>query len=1081
MMTARRQPSTSRRHSRDANGPVSPDFAAMGFKPGNLVRIKMVNFLTFKNTEVEPGPRLNLIIGPNGTGKSSIVNAVCIVFGGKLGLLGRSGDLGSFVRHGSREASVEVWIFDPDQPGELQRVKRQFDTDGKSEFFIAGKKCTVSAVTALSRRYDVQLDNLSQFMPQEKIAEFVNVKPQELLNITIRSLGGTERVEKYKELITVDTNLSNSVKRIQQLVEKIDDLKARNEACHAEVQAFREQRDIKKTIKLAGKILPHREAAEMHQDLLAHIEEKKALQRELEEIKERIKASKNGRLRELEQKVQATKDDANEAKQSVVQYEQGAIAALDGAEEIGLNLSMKKESLRDLDKSAERHENLVAEARRKVEECKQKFAQISAGSDEESDLQRQTEVRQQRTTLQNQIRNEEQSRRMAERARVDAERAISQLNRQIDSLGDLRSQRIRYLEGSNKFRGTGEALRIIEEIRQARGFRGNVYGPVLAEISCEGVYHARIMEGCVSGFLLGAFVTENTHDSRLLISECKRQMNGWSPDTITAPTLPNGEKDENALLMQVPERPVDDRLAQLGIVAMVSDIFQAPDAVRAALNAQAMLHTIHVGDERSEDNAEVLRYEQGIRTWYTPSARCAIVRSRYDSSVRNLRMENRFVHVKGDLYAGSMEQAQRDRARFVDLIRGEEGKMETAKAHLDEFAQRIAQIRESMASAERAYAEISDRVKGRRDLRDALQRNEQYLNNLMRKPNVAAIGRKKEAFQREIVELEKDAVEAVPGLVTVLDQLKNAMAELDECSMHRVVAERQFESEKEKSSSLHRDLDEAKQKLDAKKEEKRAAQKEWRKTQTDAEAGLPMANFPQYEETIGPWLDKSSEWLRDEMERLRGRMQGLTTMGPNVLQEYEDRQTKIAESEEQLKGEKENNSSAREAFNKEKEDFLVWLKAGVDNMRVKFSELYRRLGCSGDLEVTNVASDSLEDLELQILVSYREGAQLRPISASSNSGGEKMCCTMLFCFSLLHEEARMPPFVMVDELNQGLDPVNEMKIMTIMFEDAERGSAPQSFVVTPKLLPDLPFKDATKTHVIFNGSIFKGDVGGGSF
>ena len=35
------------------------------------------------DVEVRPGPRLNLVIGVNGSGKSSIVCAICLVLGGK--------------------------------------------------------------------------------------------------------------------------------------------------------------------------------------------------------------------------------------------------------------------------------------------------------------------------------------------------------------------------------------------------------------------------------------------------------------------------------------------------------------------------------------------------------------------------------------------------------------------------------------------------------------------------------------------------------------------------------------------------------------------------------------------------------------------------------------------------------------------------------------------------------------------------------------------------------------------------------------------------------------------------------------
>ncbi len=48
----------------------------------------MKNFLTYDDAEVFPGPHLNMLIGPNGTGKSSLVAAIIVGVGGeaKVGL-----------------------------------------------------------------------------------------------------------------------------------------------------------------------------------------------------------------------------------------------------------------------------------------------------------------------------------------------------------------------------------------------------------------------------------------------------------------------------------------------------------------------------------------------------------------------------------------------------------------------------------------------------------------------------------------------------------------------------------------------------------------------------------------------------------------------------------------------------------------------------------------------------------------------------------------------------------------------------------------------------------------------------------
>jgi ABC-type hemin transport system ATPase subunit len=51
---------------------------AISYIPGSIVRVQLKNFLTYDFVEFKPGPYLNMVIGPNGTGKSSIACALCL-------------------------------------------------------------------------------------------------------------------------------------------------------------------------------------------------------------------------------------------------------------------------------------------------------------------------------------------------------------------------------------------------------------------------------------------------------------------------------------------------------------------------------------------------------------------------------------------------------------------------------------------------------------------------------------------------------------------------------------------------------------------------------------------------------------------------------------------------------------------------------------------------------------------------------------------------------------------------------------------------------------------------------------------
>lgn len=63
---------------------------------------------TYDSVEFLTGPSLNVIIGPNGTGKSSIVCAICLGLGGKTGLLGRAQQVGDYIKYGCSKAKIEL-------------------------------------------------------------------------------------------------------------------------------------------------------------------------------------------------------------------------------------------------------------------------------------------------------------------------------------------------------------------------------------------------------------------------------------------------------------------------------------------------------------------------------------------------------------------------------------------------------------------------------------------------------------------------------------------------------------------------------------------------------------------------------------------------------------------------------------------------------------------------------------------------------------------------------------------------------------------------------------------------------------
>jgi len=85
----------------DGDGYVLP-------KDGAIQRIQLVDFMNHQTLDLTFGPRLNFLTGSNGSGKSSILQAIVLCLGGQAKDTKRKANLQGFVRHNMTKADVSV-------------------------------------------------------------------------------------------------------------------------------------------------------------------------------------------------------------------------------------------------------------------------------------------------------------------------------------------------------------------------------------------------------------------------------------------------------------------------------------------------------------------------------------------------------------------------------------------------------------------------------------------------------------------------------------------------------------------------------------------------------------------------------------------------------------------------------------------------------------------------------------------------------------------------------------------------------------------------------------------------------------
>ena len=120
---------------------------------GSIVKIKLRNFVTYDYCEFSPGPQLNMIIGPNGTGKSTIVCAIALGLGGTPALLGRAKNIAEFVKTGEDEAMIQIELKRTGgRPNAvIQRTIQK--TNNQSSWRLDGISSTICSINIRSSFY----------------------------------------------------------------------------------------------------------------------------------------------------------------------------------------------------------------------------------------------------------------------------------------------------------------------------------------------------------------------------------------------------------------------------------------------------------------------------------------------------------------------------------------------------------------------------------------------------------------------------------------------------------------------------------------------------------------------------------------------------------------------------------------------------------------------------------------------------------------------------------------------------------------------------------------------------------------
>lgn len=247
------------------------------FHPGAIVRVTVENFVTYEKAEFLPGPSMNMVIGPNGTGKSSLVCAICLGLGYPPYIMGRATTFSEFVKHGKEHGTVEIELqkLPQDKKNYVVKLKINRGNDHR-DFWINGRPAPHKAVTKLCKELRIQIDNLCQFLPQDRVVEFGAMHPVEMLDRTLQAVAPKEMLQQRLQLKHMYDEQKTMQKSLETDAETLRSLKTRQEGLQADVERLREREEIQ------GQIQNLKDAR-----LVLNYNEKKAAYKETRDQKKR--------------------------------------------------------------------------------------------------------------------------------------------------------------------------------------------------------------------------------------------------------------------------------------------------------------------------------------------------------------------------------------------------------------------------------------------------------------------------------------------------------------------------------------------------------------------------------------------------------------------------------------------------------------------------------------------------------------------------------------------------------------------------------------------------------------------------
>uniref|UniRef100_A0A0E0F6V4 Structural maintenance of chromosomes protein 5 n=1 Tax=Oryza meridionalis TaxID=40149 RepID=A0A0E0F6V4_9ORYZ len=933
-----------------------------GYVPGNIVEIELSNFMTYHRLACRPGPRLNLVLGPNGSGKSSLVCAIALALAADPSVLGRASSVGAFVKRGEESGHVKISLRG-NTPEHIIRITRKIDTKNKSEWQLDGTTVPRKEVVDLIKKFNIQVNNLTQFLPQDRVVEFAKLTPIQLLEETEKAVGFPDLPVQHRQLIDRSKQLKNLEVAVKQKEQTLNNLKALN----AELKKMLNVDLMRKRLQWLKYEMKKKEWIEAH-------EQEKTMKKKMEETAKIWEDSK----RPIEELKKEKMSHTSNTKRTSNQLAENMKKRQDNEQ-----LRVTLEDIENIKRQEYSRQRKILKAKEALAAAEREYDNLQPYETSKDELSRLTDKIAQLNWDINNLKKEITDRRSLLVRERENLRKCSYSLELMENKNNKLLHKLKYF-GAEKI---NEAYNWVQDNRYK--FRTEVYGPVLLEVNIQDKAHASYLEGHVPNYIWKSFITQDASDRDLLVRQFKK---------YDIPVL-NYMGDKG---IRTEPFNITMEMQQVGIYSRLDQVFEAPPAVKDVLISQAKLDHSYVGTDETQNRADDVP-KLGMSDFWTPNNHYRWSRSRYGGHLSALVDDvNPSRYFMGNLDVGDIERLRSQKDKHMENIEGmvEELKILLKKqGQLEDEAAKFHRKKEEMLCEKAKQDGIKRRVVSKRIMLESIYKEEDMESSKIKLVDQVA---KLNDQQFQVVLQRKDLLIRAVVLKRTCTQENMASIELDTKIWEMEKNVQKFERDAVEAASGYANC-------------KRKTQVHEQQLYIAKQHAESIAKITKELEKEFHKMPATIEELDCAIQDTESEANSMFFLNQNVLLEYQNRKHEIESISEKLEHDKEECQRCHSDIETTKGKWLPTLRTLVSKINNTFSRNFQEMAVAGEVSLDEHGLD-FEQYGILIKVKFRQTGQLKVLSAHHQSGGERSVSTILYLVSL--QDLTNCPFRVVDEINQ---------------------------------------------------------------